>query len=66
MDLGKRDMGAQLPRVERDRLFQVGDGQIELAALETDQAAIGQEGIAKFARLDRARALRENRPRRRR
>ncbi len=45
MDLGQGDIGAQLPRVERDRLFQVGDGLVQLPALQPDEAAIDQERV---------------------
>ena len=45
MDLGQGDIGAQLPRVQRDRLFQVGDGLVQLPALQPDQTAIDQERV---------------------
>ena len=46
MDLSEGDMSVQLPGVQLDRLFQVGDGQVELSALESYEPAIGQKGVA--------------------
>ena len=45
VDLGPSDEGAVLPRVELDRLFQVGDRLDPFPALEPHQAAIRQESV---------------------
>ena len=49
IDLGQGDIGCMLPRVERDRLFQIADGVGEISLLKAQQAAIRQQGVAKFS-----------------
>ena len=49
VDLGERDIGAVLARVEPDRLPEVGVGVLPSLALEAHQAAIGQQGVAESA-----------------
>ena len=46
IDLGQRDISAQLPGVQRDRFVQVGDGLVQLVALQLDQPAIDQKRVA--------------------
>ena len=37
----------QLPGVELDGFFEIGDSQVELSALKSHESTIGQEGVAK-------------------
>ncbi len=47
MDLGQCHVGADLIGVERDGLFEVGDGVIEPAALNTHETPIDEQCVPK-------------------